>query len=106
MIKNKSIYKNCQLLRSDALKYKMTTDQNWIIEYKAINLNTWNQVTREHLPSLKSLMIGEMSGILEVKGAAIEASASDNDRPISAVLSALQSFAPSPHIPIMCGELS
>ncbi len=34
-----------------------------------------------------------------MKGAAIEASASDKDIPILAVLRAPQSFAPSPHIP-------
>ena len=35
----------------------------------------------------------------EVKGAAMDASASDRDRPTWAALSAPQSFAPSPHIP-------
>ena len=35
-----------------------------------------------------------------MKGAAIDASASDRDIPISAYFSAPQSFAPSPHIPI------
>jgi hypothetical protein len=35
-----------------------------------------------------------------VNGAAIDASASDKLMPTSAVLSAPQSFAPSPHIPI------
>ena len=35
-----------------------------------------------------------------MKGAAIEASDVERDIPVSAVLSALQSFAPSPHIPI------
>lgn len=34
-----------------------------------------------------------------MKGAAIEASASERETPISAVLRAPQSFAPSPHIP-------
>jgi hypothetical protein len=48
----------------------------------------------------------EISYIFEVKGAAIEASASDNDTPISAVFNAPQSFAPSPHIPQvgLCGR--
>jgi len=44
--------------------------------------------------------LAEILGVLEVKGAAMDASASDNDNPTSAVLSAVQSFAPSPHIPI------
>ena len=35
-----------------------------------------------------------------MKGAAIDASASDKDSPTSAVFNAPQSFAPSPHIPI------
>lgn len=55
-------------------------------------------VARDALPSLSNLMIGDMSGIFEVKGAAIDASASESERPTSAVLRALQSLAPSPHI--------
>lgn len=39
--------------------------------------------------------------IFEVKGAEIEAYACDNDKPISACLSAPQSFAPSPHIAVV-----
>jgi hypothetical protein len=35
-----------------------------------------------------------------VNGAAIEASDVDKDMPVSAVLRALQSLAPSPHMPI------
>jgi len=42
----------------------------------------------------------EMSWILDVKGAAIEASESESDMPVSAVFKALQSLAPSPHMPI------
>jgi len=42
----------------------------------------------------------EMSWILLVKGAAIEASEVDKEMPVSAVFKALQSLAPSPHIPI------
>jgi hypothetical protein len=41
-----------------------------------------------------------MSYILLVKGAAIEASEFDRDIPVSAVFNALQSLAPSPHMPI------
>ena len=41
----------------------------------------------------------EMSGMRLVNGAAIDASASLNETPISPVLRALQSLAPSPHIP-------
>ena len=39
------------------------------------------------------------SARFEVKGAAIDASASERDKPTSAVFNAVQSFAPSPHIP-------
>ena len=40
-----------------------------------------------------------MSYFLLVNGAAIDASASLNDTPISAAFKAAQSLAPSPHIP-------
>ena len=40
-----------------------------------------------------------MLALLEVKGEATEASASDNEIPACAVFSAPQSLAPSPHIP-------
>lgn len=64
-----------------------------------MNLKVWNEVVREARPSLSKVMIGEMLKTLEVKGAAIEASASDKLNPMSATLRALQSFAPSPHMP-------
>lgn len=41
----------------------------------------------------------EISYIFDVNGAAIEASASDNEMPTSAAFNAPQSLAPSPHIP-------
>ena len=44
----------------------------------------------------------EISLILDVKGAAIDASASLREIPISAYLSAAQSLAPSPHIHTIC----
>ena len=40
-----------------------------------------------------------MLALLEVKGEATEASASDNEIPACAVFRAPQSLAPSPHIP-------
>lgn len=40
-----------------------------------------------------------MLGILEVKGEATDASASDREIPAWAILRAPQSLAPSPHIP-------
>ena len=47
-----------------------------------------------------------MSLTLLVKGAAIEASASDKLIPASAYFNATQSFAPSPHIPTLVYKLS
>ena len=46
-------------------------------------------------------MTDEISLILLVNGAAIEASASDKLIPASAYFNAMQSFAPSPHIPTL-----
>ena len=40
-----------------------------------------------------------MLGVLEVKGDATEASASDSEMPMWAAFNAPQSLAPSPHIP-------
>jgi len=70
-----------------------------------MNLKVVNDVAKEALPSMSKLTTGEMLNILDVKGAAIDASASDKERPISATFSALQSFAPSPHIPTSAFEL-
>jgi len=64
-----------------------------------MNLNVTNPFTNEHLPFLKRVITEPISGAYEVKGAAIDASASESDNPTSAVFKALQSFAPSPHIP-------
>jgi len=64
-----------------------------------MNLKAWKVVVRAALPSLKRVITLEMSYTLLVKGAAIEASASDKLKPASAYLRALQSFAPSPHMP-------
>lgn len=54
---------------------------------------------RDVFPSLRSVTIGDIFGVVDVNGAAIDASASERDNPISAVLRAFQSLAPSPHIP-------
>ena len=49
-----------------------------------------------------------ISGFVEVKGAAIEASSWDKETPTSAAFKAPQSFAPSPHIntwnPSFCND--
>jgi len=64
-----------------------------------MNLKVTNPFVNEHLPFQRRVTTEEILGARDVKGAAIEASASDNESPTSAVLSALQSLAPSPHIP-------
>lgn len=61
-------------------------------------LNNEKLVANPALHSFKSSTIDVMLVIWEVKGAAIEASAIDNDNPMSACFKAPQSFAPSPHI--------
>lgn len=64
-----------------------------------IHLKHWNEVTNAHLPSLNSSMNELMSNVLDVNGAAIDASAEDSARPTFASLRAAQSLAPSPHMP-------
>ena len=56
------------------------------------------EVTKLDFPSLNNFSRRLISGIFEGNGAAIEASSSDNDTPISAFLNAQQSFAPSLHL--------
>lgn len=51
-------------------------------------------------PSLSRVIQQEISWTADVKGAAMEASASDSDIPTSAAFNAPQSLAPSPHMPI------
>jgi hypothetical protein len=63
-------------------------------------------VVRAALPSLSKVITHEISCILLVNGAAIEASASDKLIPASAYFKAAQSFAPSPHIPTIFPVLS
>jgi hypothetical protein len=55
-------------------------------------------VTRAARPSLMTSTTHPMSCVLLVKGAAMDASASDSEMPTSAAFKAAQSFAPSPHI--------
>ena len=56
------------------------------------------EVTKEDFPSFSKGTKQLIFWFLLVNGAAIEASSSERETPISAVLSAIQSFAPSPHI--------
>lgn len=61
-------------------------------------LNREKLVARPALHYLISSTMDEMLAIWDVKGAEIEASAWDRERPMSACLRAPQSLAPSPHI--------
>lgn len=69
-------------------------------------LKDQNEDEREALPSMSKVITEDMSLTLLVKGAAMEASASDKLIPASAYFSATQSFAPSPHIPTLTIKLS
>jgi hypothetical protein len=55
---------------------------------------------------MSKVITEDMSLTLLVKGAAMEASASDKLIPASAYFNATQSFAPSPHIPTLTIKLS
>ncbi len=70
----------------------------WIKLYRAMILKREKLVANPALHSFNSSTIELMFVICEVKGAEIDASAIDNDKPISACLRAPQSLAPSPHI--------
>ena len=61
-------------------------------------LNSEKLVARPALHYFMSSTIEEIFVIWEVKGADIDASAWDSERPISACFKAPQSLAPSPHI--------
>lgn len=76
------------------------TVTNWIIEYRVKNLNILKLVTNAARPSFSKWITDEMFLWNDVNGDATLASASDNERPISEIFKALQSFAPSPHMPI------
>ncbi len=80
--------------------------KNYTIAYIIINLNTEIAVAIEALPSFRSVIIAEMFVTFDVKGAAIEASLSDRLKPASAHFNALQSLAPSPHIPTVILKIS
>lgn len=77
----------------------MNTPEVWITAHKNIIWKSWKVTHNEDFPSLNKVINGEMFDFKDVNGAAIEASASERESPISADLSALQSLAPSPHIP-------
>ena len=64
-----------------------------------MNLKVTKPFTSEAQPSQSNVITAEIFYTLEVNGAAIDASESDNESPASATLRALQSLAPSPHIP-------
>lgn len=64
-----------------------------------MNLKAWKEVESEALPSLNRVTVQSIPSVLEVKGAAIDASNYDREIPTSACFNAPQSFAPSPHMP-------
>lgn len=78
---------------------------NWIIEYNAMNLKQQNEVVKAALPYDNNIGTHEMSWIWLVNGAAIDASANDNEIPASAVFKAPQSLAPSPQNPTKFADL-
>lgn len=71
-----------------------------------INLKIDTAVAIEALPSLSSVTIAVILLTFEVNGAAIEASLSERLNPASAHFNALQSFAPSPHMPTVMLKIS
>jgi len=66
--------------------------------YEAIMLKREKFVASPALHYFINYTIEEMLVTCEVKGAEIEASAGDKERPISACFRAPQSLAPSPHM--------
>ena len=69
--------------------------------YSIIILNIWNVDANEDFPSFNKIITEEMFLTLLVNGAAIDASESDKLIPVSAYFRAMQSFAPSPHMPTL-----
>lgn len=67
-------------------------------EYSAIILKREKFVAKPALHYFINYTTADMLKTLEVKGAEIDASAWDNDKPTSACFKAPQSLAPSPHI--------
>lgn len=63
-----------------------------------LNLKVQKRDTSTALPSLINRGKQVMSSLLEVKGAATDASADDKEIPASAAFKAPQSLQPSPHI--------
>lgn len=68
--------------------YNIITVVNCTKLYKAMYLKSPKLVTRAHLPSLTNSRTQLMFGIHDVNGAAIDASACDNDIPTCAAFSA------------------
>ena len=95
---NKNVLKN---IMRDIATYSVN-------EKAIIYLNISIEVTRAHFPWFKTSIMQVISGFVEVKGAAIEASSWDNETPTSAAFKAPQSLAPSPHIntwkPSFCND--
>lgn len=82
------------------MPYDMVSERVLIVdEGTYMYLKQLKLVTRAPLPSLINSMTQLMSGLELVKGAAMEASASESETPTSAAFNAPQSLAPSPQNP-------
>lgn len=68
----RSMYKNSTSVRLLSIEYKIINDMNCVSEYKAMNLNKANEVTRAALPSLMISSIQRISCTFEVNGLAAD----------------------------------
>ena len=66
----------------------MTAERNWAKLYIAMKLKTPKLVTKAQRPSVINFGRHVISEVMEVKGAAIEASAEDSDTPTCATFKA------------------
>mmetsp|Transcript_21760 Transcript_21760/g.22660 ORF Transcript_21760/g.22660 Transcript_21760/m.22660 type:complete len:96 (+) Transcript_21760:830-1117(+) len=78
--------------------FNSTTEMNCIMEKNILYLKHWKEVTMLAFDSKNNSLKQEISGILEVKGAAMEASSKEREMPTEAAFKAPQSLAPSPHM--------
>ena len=86
---SRSMYRNWRSARLDPKKYSKLTLVNWTKLYVAMYLKQLKDVTREARPSLITSITEKMSDdLLAVNGAATEASASEREIPMSAVVNA------------------
>ena len=92
------IYRYSLLLRSVPSVYRRVIEKNYITDCNSTNLNDWKAIAKEPLPSFISIGTQLISYLLQVNGAAMDASVSEIEIPTAAYFKALQSLAPSPTI--------